>query len=111
MLSAAGATPRSFAGWDLARVGLGPGRGEQPGLILMDLRMPMISGADAILELRARGLTTPVLVTTATSAQAEIASAMDAGANGCLLKPFTAGELMQACSTLLRGQEADSCAA
>lgn len=103
MLSAAGAKPRAFEGWEPARIELKRGRDAQPDLILMDLRMPVISGRDAILELRSLGVVTPVLVVTATSSEREIASAMNAGANGCLLKPFTSNELMQACDTLLWG--------
>ncbi len=67
--------------------------------IVLDLRMPVLDGPGFFRELRARGDTTPVLVTSsfgALDAQREL------GAEGAIEKPFEPDELLAAVDSLLR---------
>lgn len=60
-------------------------------LIFLDLKMPAMSGTDVLRKLRDDAIDTgcPVLVLTTSSDPNDIASAREAGADGCLKKPFS----------------------
>ena len=58
----------------------------RPDVILMDLHMPDIPGAEATRRIAREGLAAKVLVLTVSSADADVAEAMVAGAVGYLLK-------------------------
>lgn len=58
-------------------------------LILMDLRMPDLSGVEATRELRARGVTTPVVALTADAFEDDRRNCLAAGMNDFLVKPLT----------------------
>jgi CheY-like chemotaxis protein len=58
-------------------------------LILMDLRMPDLSGVEATRELRARGVTTPVVALTADAFEDDRRACLAAGMNDFLVKPLT----------------------
>ncbi|MFA7263157.1 MAG: response regulator [Caulobacter sp.] len=58
-------------------------------LILMDLRMPDLSGVEAARRLRARGLTTPIVALTADAFEDDRRAALAAGMNDFLVKPLT----------------------
>ncbi len=65
-----------------------------PDLILMDLKMPLLSGAEAIKEIRKSSSTVPIIVLTAFAFGDEISKAITAGANDYLLKPFTKKDIL-----------------
>ena len=65
----------------------------QPGIIIVDLGLPDISGIDAIKRLR-EWFTRPILVLSARSQEADKIAALDAGADDYLSKPFGVGELL-----------------
>ncbi|MEH3155695.1 MAG: response regulator transcription factor [Gordonia paraffinivorans] len=68
-----------------------------PDVVLMDLRMPDGDGVPAIVELRRRNRERPrVLVLTTYDADRDITSAIDAGADGYLLKASGREELVAA---------------
>lgn len=68
-----------------------------PDVVLMDLRMPDGDGVPAIVELRRRDRERPrVLVLTTYDADRDITSAIDAGADGYLLKASGREELVAA---------------
>lgn len=58
-------------------------------LVIADWNMPRMDGVALAAALRARGETVPVLVVTARSTRDEILEAVQAGASGYLVKPFT----------------------
>ncbi len=58
-------------------------------LILMDLRMPDLSGVEAARELRARGVTTPIVALTADAFEDDRRAALGAGMDDFLVKPLT----------------------
>lgn len=67
-----------------------------PDVVLIDLRMPVMDGPDAIRELRKENLATGLLVLTTYDSDADILRAIEAGANGYLLKDTSREELIQA---------------
>lgn len=58
-------------------------------LILMDVRMPGLSGVDATRTLRARGVTTPIVALTADAFEDDRRACLTAGMNDFLVKPLT----------------------
>lgn len=64
----------------------------RPDLVVLDLGLPDGDGVELIRELR-QWSTIPVIVLSARSAEASKISALDAGADDYLLKPFGSGEL------------------
>lgn len=61
---------------------------------ILDIMMPKRDGISVLQELRARGLTLPVLMLTARSEVEDKVLGLDSGANDCLTKPFAAPELL-----------------
>jgi DNA-binding response OmpR family regulator len=74
---------------------------ERPDLVLLDLAMPVLDGYGVLERLRARGSTTPVVVTS----RADLARAVveEGRAAGYLAKPFTEGDLLAAVRAHLGG--------
>ncbi len=62
-------------------------------LILMDLRMPGLNGVEATRELRARGVTAPIVALTADAFDEDRRLCLGAGMNDFLVKPLTHGAL------------------
>jgi DNA-binding NarL/FixJ family response regulator len=75
-----------------------------PDVVLMDLRMPVLDGASAISRLRAEGDRRGILVLTTYDTDADIVRAVEAGANGYLLKDASREELIQAIEAVSRGE-------
>ncbi len=61
---------------------------EIPGLAILDLVMPGISGNDVCVWMREQGLTTPIIVLSAYDEEALKVRALDAGADDYITKPF-----------------------
>lgn len=57
-------------------------------LILMDNLMPILTGAEATIALRAKGIDTPIIAFTAGAMDFEIRRCLDAGMNDILTKPI-----------------------
>ena len=70
--------------------GVRKAREEQPDVILLDMMMPMMDGAQTIAALRMQRETaaTPVIFLTAKTIVAEIQGMKKLGAAGVLIKPF-----------------------
>lgn len=62
-------------------------------LILMDVRMPGVSGVEATRTLRARGVTTPIVALTADAFDDDRRACLAAGMNDFLVKPLTEAAL------------------
>jgi DNA-binding NarL/FixJ family response regulator len=74
-----------------------------PDVVLMDLRMPVLDGAEATARIRADG-GPPVLVLTTYDTDADIVRAVEAGAMGYLLKDAPRSVLAQAVRAAARGE-------
>jgi DNA-binding NarL/FixJ family response regulator len=76
----------------------------QPDLVIMDVRMPRVNGADATRQLRERVADAPpVLVLTTFNDDEVLSAALRAGASGFLLKDAPGEEILRAARTLARG--------
>ncbi|EPJ43981.1 MAG: two component Transcriptional regulator, Winged helix family protein [Osedax symbiont Rs2] len=62
-------------------------------VIILDLNLPVLDGLEVLRQARAKGVTTPVLITTARDAIAQRIQGLDLGADDYLLKPFDMDEL------------------
>jgi two-component system, LuxR family, response regulator FixJ len=71
-------------------------RGSDPGCILLDVRMPGLSGLDVQQELKSRGVALPVIILTGHGDTATAVKAMRAGALNFLEKPYEKSALMSA---------------
>lgn len=77
--------------------------GQAPQLVLMDLSMPGIGGLGAILEIRRRGLEPRILVLTQHAEAVSVRRALEAGANGYIVKTARGEELIGAIRAVLAG--------
>ena len=73
-------------------------------VILMDIRMPKLSGIDTLLALRDRGIKTPVLMLTTFDDHELVNGAMRAGAKGYLLKDVSLETLVDTITQITNGK-------
>src|SRR3989454_6737901 len=71
--------------------------------ILLDVRLPDLSGIEVCRELRQQGIEVPVLMLTARGLVEQRVEGLDAGADDCLIKPFVLAELLARVRALVRG--------
>ena len=70
--------------------------------VVLDVMLPGRSGLQVLTELRARGVTIPVLILTARDTVDDRVRGLDAGADDYLIKPFAFAELVARLRALLR---------
>src|SRR5919201_1342104 len=70
--------------------------------VLLDLMMPNVDGIEVCRRLRGRGDRTPLLMLTARDAVSDRVTALDAGADDYVVKPFALDELLARLRALLR---------
>src|SRR5258707_1556254 len=70
--------------------------------ILLDVRLPGMSGIEVCRELRQRGIESPVLVLPARGLTEQKVEGLDAGADDYLTKPFVLAELLARVRALVR---------
>ncbi len=73
-----------------------------PDVIVLDVMLPDGSGVDLCAGMRARGLSTPVLLLTARGDVRDRVTGLDAGADDYLAKPFAVAELLSRVRALAR---------
>ena len=71
-------------------------------VILLDVRLPGISGIEVCRELRQRGVEAPVMMLTARSLVEQRVEGLDVGADDYLTKPFVLAELLARVRALVR---------
>jgi two-component system KDP operon response regulator KdpE len=74
----------------------------KPDLILLDLGLPELDGQEVVSQVRTEGFTSPILILSVRSDQADIVQALDRGADDYLTKPFGLEELLARVRSLLR---------
>jgi DNA-binding response OmpR family regulator len=77
-------------------------REEKPDLIVLDIRLPRMSGYEVCRKLRAGGSTTPILMLTARGEEEDRILGLDLGADDYVTKPFSVRELLARARALLR---------
>ncbi|ENO4090649.1 two-component system response regulator PmrA [Edwardsiella ictaluri] len=71
-------------------------------LIILDLGLPDIDGANALRQWRREGIDAPVLILTARDTVSDRVDGLDAGADDYLVKPFALAELLALVRALIR---------
>jgi two-component system OmpR family response regulator len=71
-------------------------------LVILDLRLPGMTGMEVLRTLRDRGNTTPILVLTAQDAVGQKVEALRAGADDYVTKPFSFEEVLARVEALAR---------
>jgi DNA-binding response OmpR family regulator len=74
----------------------------QPHLILLDIRLPDVSGFDICRQLRAGGSRVPILMLTARDEEVDKVLGLELGADDYVVKPFSLRELTSRIRALLR---------
>jgi len=72
-------------------------------LILLDVKMPGMTGIDTLKQLRASGVSAPVVMLTMSREDADLSAALRGGARGYLLKDIEPEELVPALEAVLQG--------
>lgn len=75
----------------------------QPDVVLMDMRMPEMSGLEALQALGAAGTLPPTIILTTFDDDALVLAGIKAGAKGYLLKDVSLEQLVGAIQTVARG--------
>lgn len=81
--------------------------GEAYDLVLLDIMLPGISGAEVLKEIRKRGVTAPVMMVTAKGDVASKVGALSQGADDYLPKPFDMQELVARVAALIRRSQGE----
>ena len=85
--------------------GIRLGREVRADLILLDVDLPDMDGRDACRELRKAGVTTPIILLTGQSSDADTVKGLEAGANDYVTKPFRFAVLLARIRAHLRSHE------
>lgn len=72
-------------------------------IILLDVKMPRMTGIETLKQLRASGVSTPVVMLTMSREDDDLNAALRSGAQGYLLKDMEPEELLPALEAVLRG--------
>jgi len=104
MLETEGFSP-AFA--ENGEVGLTQALALKPTLVLVDLRMPGLSGMEVCKQIRAAGINTPLIVLSAIGDEMDKVLLLEIGADDYVVKPFGARELLARIRALLRRSSAD----
>lgn len=73
----------------------------QPDLIMMDITMPVMSGLDAVKEIKKEFPAAKVIMCSAMGQQKMVVEAIEAGAKDFIVKPFDEGRIMDAVNRVL----------
>src|SRR6202165_1874159 len=74
----------------------------KPDLVLVDLRMPGLSGIEVCKQMRAAGMKTPLIVLSAIGDEMDKVLLLEIGADDYVVKPFGTRELLARIRALLR---------
>ena len=75
---------------------------DPPDVVVLDVMMPHVDGLETCRRVRARGITTPILILTARQEVTDRVAGLDAGADDYMVKPFALEELLARLRALLR---------
>jgi two-component system chemotaxis response regulator CheY len=73
----------------------------RPDVICLDVRMPGKSGTELLIDLKARLPETPVLMVTSSNDRSTVEACLVRGANGFIIKPFSAEKLLNTIETCM----------
>lgn len=76
----------------------------KPDVVLLDIRMPQMSGLETLRRLREEDKEVPVIMLTTSQDEEDVVDALRTGAQGYLLKDMEADELVKALEQIAGGQ-------
>ena len=76
----------------------------RPGLLILDVQMPVLTGLQVLRTLRESGDATPVILLTASLSNAEAIEAIQLGVNGLVLKESAPRQLLQCVESVRAGE-------
>ncbi len=76
----------------------------QPDIVLLDLRMPEMSGLEVLSGLRAVGFSHPIVMLTTSNEERDLVESLRNGAAGYLLKDMEPSELVNALREIMNGK-------
>jgi len=83
--------------------GIARARDLKPDIILLDMKMPDMNGTETLKQLRAAGVTAPILMLTMSRDEQDLQAALRNGAQGYLLKDMDPEDLVPALQDALLG--------
>jgi DNA-binding response OmpR family regulator len=89
------------------RTGLDQALMLKPDLIMVDLRLPVISGIEVCKQLRSSGMNTPIIVLSAVGDEVDKVLLLEMGADDYVVKPFGTRELLARIRAVLRRSTAE----
>jgi len=75
-----------------------------PDVVLLDMRMPEMSGLEVLSGLRAVGFKSPIVMLTTSNEEQDLVECLRNGASGYLLKDMEPGELVNALRGIMEGK-------
>jgi DNA-binding response OmpR family regulator len=89
------------------RAGLERALRDPPDLVILDLGLPLVDGMDVCRRIRSRDPSTPILMLTARSGEADRVRGLEIGADEYVVKPFGVRELVARVRAMLRRVRTD----
>jgi len=76
---------------------------EQPDVVLLDMRMPDMSGIEVLMQIRKSAQKMPISMLTTSREERDVIEALQNGAQGYLLKDMEPDELIEALQQIVQG--------
>ncbi|MCW8944032.1 MAG: response regulator, partial [Sedimenticola sp.] len=76
---------------------------DKPDVVLLDMRMPDMTGIEVLAVLRGKGLTMPIAMLTTSREESDVINSLQGGAQGYLLKDMEPDELINALRAIVGG--------
>ena len=86
------------------REGIALVQAHQPDVVLLDMRMPQMTGIEVLRELRAQGQEMPIVMLTTSRDESDVINSLQSGAQGYLLKDMEPDELIEALQRIVKGE-------
>ncbi|SHG82859.1 response regulator transcription factor [Flagellimonas flava] len=80
---------------------------ENPDLIILDVMLPVMDGIEICQKIRAKNITTPIMMLTARSEEIDKVLGLEVGADDYLTKPFSVREFIARVKAIFRRQKMD----
>jgi two-component system nitrate/nitrite response regulator NarL len=77
---------------------------QQPDVVLLDMRMPQMTGLEVLRELKSRQQSMPVVILTTSRDETDVVEALQGGAQGYLLKDMEPDDLIDSLADIVGGQ-------
>jgi two-component system nitrate/nitrite response regulator NarL len=77
---------------------------KQPDVVLLDMRMPQMTGLDVLQILREKGQQMPIVILTTSRVETDVIASLQCGAQGYLLKDMEPDDLIRSLNDIVAGQ-------